>query len=230
MPATSSHRRHRETGSRRASRLEWLVFGVGLVASVIAGVVAYRVVGLYGDGPFASGYHRERDPETGESTLIYESRTATGVVRRVIDGSTLKALQLEVDARGTAHTIAHVNGTEVTRVDRDTDGDGRMDRWEYYDAKQQLVKVGFSVANDGVLDAWAYHGADGQLVKVEMSKRRDGVVDRWEYYEKGQLSRVDEDTDHDGKVDRWSIYDGGILMDTFTTAGGRRPPDPPPAR
>jgi hypothetical protein len=207
-----------------------MIFGVGLVASLVAGVVAYQVVGLYGDGAFSSGYHRIWDAETGKSLLVQELRTKTGVVRRVIDGTTVKEVQLDVDAKGREHTIAHVNGTEITRVDRDLDGDGRVDRWEYYDAARQLVKVGFSMANDGVLDAWAYRGTDGQIVKIDVSTRRDGVVDRWEYYEKGQLARVDEDTDHDGKVDRWSTYEGGILMDTATTAGGRRPPDPPSAR
>ena len=227
------HRRHRRSPSRPpTSKLEWAIFCVGLVLSVVAGVVAYQKVGLYGDGAFSYGYRHVRDPETGKVQLVHESHTATGIVQRVIDGTTLKEVELDVDAgRGEReHVRVHVNGTDVTVVERDRDGDGRTDTWEYYDPQKRLVKVGFALAGDGVLNAWAYRGSDGEISKVEVSTRRDGVVDRWEYYEKGQLARVDEDTDHDGKVDRWSTYDGGILMDTSTTIGGRRPPDPPPAR
>ena len=224
-------RPHRHSSSRPpVSKIELAIAGVGLVLSVVAGVVAYQVVGLYGDGAFSGGYRHVRDAETGKVLLVHESRTATGIVRRVIDGTTLTEVQLDVDAGGHARTRVLVNGTDVAVVERDRDGDGRTDTWEYYDPKQKLLKVGFALAGDGVLNAWAYRGSDGEIFKVEVSTRRDGVVDRWEYYEKGQLARVDEDTNHDGRVDRWSMYDGGILMDTSTSAGGRRPPDPPSAR
>ena len=206
-----------------------IIVGVGLIAAVVAGVWAYEVVGLYGDGPFSIGYRRMRDPETGKSLLVHETRTSTGeVLRRVIDGQALKEVDLDVDANGTEHTRVHVNGTEIARVDRDMNGDGRIDRWEYYDADRQLVKVGFSLPGDGVLDAWAYRDKDGQITKIEVSTRRDGTVDRWEYYEKGQLARVEEDTNHDGHVDRSSTYQDGILLNPAVGAAGDRRPNPPP--
>jgi hypothetical protein len=191
----------------------------------VSGVVAYQIVGLYGDGAFASGYRRIRDPETGRSMLVHESRTDAGVVRRVIEGRSLSELRLDVDLDGTEDTRVHVKGTEVTHVDRDQNGDGRTDLWEYYDPAQQLVKVGFSLAGDGVLDAWAYRDGDGQLTKIEVSTRRDGTIDRWEYYEKGQLARVEEDRDHNGRVDHWSTYEEGILMSTVVDANGDGRPD-----
>ena len=224
-------RRHRHSSPRPpVSKIELVIAGVGLVLSVLAGVVAYQKVGLYGDGAFSYGYWHVRDPETGKMVLVHESQTPTGIVRRVIDGTTLKEVDLDVDAGRREHVRVRVEGSNIAVVERDRDGDGRTDTWEYYDPNKKLVKVGFALAGDGVLNAWAYRGGDGEISKVEVSTRRDGVVDRWEYYEKGQLARVDEDTDHDGKVDRWSTYDGGILMDTSTTALGRRPPDPPAIR
>ena len=212
------------------SKLEIVIFSVGLVAAAAAGVVAYDIVGLYGDGPFASGYHRIRDPETGKSLLVHESRTSTGVIQRVIEGRNLKELGLDIDADDVAHTRVHVRGTEITRVDRDMNGDGQIDRWEYYDASQKLVKVGFSLAGDGVLDAWAYHDEAGQITKVEVSTRRDDKIDRWEYYADDQLARVEEDTDHDGRVDRWSTYEDGILVKTEIDADKDGRPDPGPPR
>ena len=65
--------------------IETIMFAGGLAASVAAGVYGYQAVGLYGDGPFASGYHRERDPNTGESLLVHESVTGQGRIRRVMD-------------------------------------------------------------------------------------------------------------------------------------------------
>lgn len=206
------HRRRRASPSRRLviSRLEGIIFTVGLLAAVLSGVVAYRIVGLYGDGPFASGYHRVRDPETGKSLLLHETRTATGIVRRVIDGTTLKEVRV-AGPHQEEEIRAHLSGTDITRVDRDVDGDGRIDAWEYYNGEHRLVKVGFSLAGSGVLDAWAYRDETGQIAKIEVSTRRDGVVDRWEYYKHGQLARVEEDTNRDGSVDRWSTYEDGIL-------------------
>ena len=204
-----STRRHRDSAASLAvSKVELIIVSVGLVTAVVAGVAAYHVVGLYGDGAFSIGYRRIRDPETGKSLLVHESRTKDGVIRRVIDGVTLTEVDLDVDAR------VHFNGKEITRVDLDVDGDGRIDRWEYYDAERRLVKVGFSLAGDGVLDAWAYRNNDGQITKIEVSTRRDGKIDRWEYYEKGQLVRVDEDKDRDGRADHRSTYQDGILIDT----------------
>ena len=225
---SSTRRRHRDSPARRtASKVELIIVSVGLVTAVAAGVVAYQVVGLYGDGAFSIGYRRIRDPETGKSLLVHESRTSTGVVRRVIDGRTLTEVRLDVDANGREHTRVHVKGTEVTLVERDRDGDGRVDAWEYYDPEQRLVKVGFSLGGDGVLDSWAYRNSDGQIARIEVSTRRDGAVDRWEYYEKGQLARVEEDADHDGRVDRWLTYQDGILTDTAIDANGDGRPDPP---
>jgi hypothetical protein len=227
---SGSHRHHRHSSRHPVSKLEIAIASVGLVLSVVAGVVAYQKVGLYGDGPFSYGYRHVTDPETGKTLLVHESHTPTGIVRRVIDGTTLKEVDLDVNAGGREHVRVRVEGSNIAIVERDQDRDGRIDTWEYYDTNKKLLKVGFALAGDGVLNAWAYRGSDGEIAKVEVSTRRDGVVDRWEYYEKGQLARVDEDTDHDGHVDRWSTYDGGILMDTATTFGGRRPPGPPAVR
>lgn len=213
---------------RSVSRTEFTILAVGLIAAVVAGIVAYDRVGLYGDGAFTIGYHRVRDPETGKSLLVHETRTAEGVVlRRVIDGRRLTEIQV-ADPEGKGEARARISGTTVTRVDRDRDGDGRTDSWEYYDPAQQLVKTGFSLAGDGVLDAWAYRDAEGQLIRIEVATRRDDKIDRWEYYEKGQLARVEEDADRNGRVDRWLAYDAGILMSTAVDANGDGRPDAPP--
>jgi hypothetical protein len=233
IPTVQTSRHHaRRRGSPRASvsRLELVIVAVGLVAAVASGIIAYRIVGPYGDGPFGAGYRRVIDSETGRSVLIHESRAADGtVIRRVIDNRTLREIQFELDVDGRREEVrvpVERGSTQVTRVDRDRDADGRVDVAEYYDADQRLVKAGFSLAGDGAIDAWAYRDEAGQLVTIEVSTRRDGRIDRWEYYENNQLARVEQDTDRDGRVDAWSTYDAGILIDTVFDRDGDGEPDP----
>ena len=43
-----------------------------MLAALASGVVTYRVVGPYGDGPFSGGFHRIPNPETGQSSMVYD--------------------------------------------------------------------------------------------------------------------------------------------------------------
>ena len=171
------------------------------------------------------------DPDTGKSVLVHESDTKNGRVRRYIDDSyQLAGFGLDTNGDGVVDARVEMKGTDVTRVERDTNEDGRVDAWEYYDASKHLVKVGFSLAGDGVEDAWAFRDASNQIVRVEVSTARNGKVDRWEYYTNGKMVRVDQDTNKNGKVDRWSTYEDGILMDTFIDANEDGQPDDPVGR
>lgn len=203
----------------------------GLAAAVASSLWAHRGVGRYGDGPFASGFHRERHPETGRSMLVHEVVTNAGLIRRVFDESSQLA-EVRVDTNGDGRTDAHaqVRAGQVTRVDRDSNNAGRIDQWVYYDAARQPLKVGFSLAGDEIVDAWAFRDANNQLTMIEVSTKRDGVVDRWERYANGAMVRVDQDTNKNGRVDRWSTYVDGILMDTFVDYNEDGQPDDPVRR
>src|SRR4051812_31627710 len=169
-------RGHRHSSRRpRVSKTEVVIASVGLVLSVVAGVVAYERVGLYGDGPFSYGYRHVLDPETGKMLLVHESETPTGIVRRVIDGVKLKEVDLDVGAGRREHVRVRVEGSNIAIVERDRDRDGRTDTWKYYDSNKKLLKVGFALAGDGVLNSWAYRASDGEIFKVEVSTRRDGM-------------------------------------------------------
>ena len=207
------HLRSRSSARGSTSRIELYILGAGLVAAVASGIIAYQIVGPYGDGPFGGGFRRIPNPETGGSMLVHEFVYESEGVQAVVHENTgrLSELRLDADADGTQDTRAHLEGTAVVRVERDQDGDGDTDLWEYYDDAQQLEKIGFSLSGDGVLDAWAYYGQDGQLTKIEVSTARDGTVNRWEFYENGSMVRVEEDTSGDGQADRWSTYANGIL-------------------
>ena len=183
--------------------IETIIFAGGLAASVAAGMYGYQAVGLYGDGPFASGYHRERDPHTGESLLVHESVTSQGRIRRVMD-----------------------QRFRLKEVGVDADGDGIVEiTTKATDAN--IASTGFSLAGDGVIDAWAFRNTAGELVRVEVSTKRDGKIDRWEHYRNNRMIKVETDTNGNGRPDRWQMFDEGILTDTFIDADEDGRPDMP---
>jgi hypothetical protein len=105
------------------------------------------------------------------------------------------------------------------------DEDGKLDRWEYYDANQTLERTGISRANDGREDAWLYAGSDGGIVRIDISTERDGKITRTEHYDKGALVRAEEDSDADGKPDKWETYEGGRLVSVAFDTLHRGAPD-----
>lgn len=138
------------------------------------------------------------------------------------DASTGKLKELTYDANknGTIDTWTEMDGTRPLRARIDRNEDGKLDRWEYYDEKGQLAKVGFSRADDGKPDAWAFSGPDGKVVRVEVSSVRDeNKIDRWERYDPatagadgmGALLAAEEDVNKDGKPDKWETYERGVL-------------------
>ncbi len=118
-------------------------------------------------------------------------------------------------------------GNEVlVRVERDLNGDGKVDIRESYDAegnverqvidldfdgkpdvvlyfeKGQLVRKEYAFGFDGKPHAWNYYEKN-QLVSRERDENGDGKVDYWEFWQNGEIDRIGLDTDGDGKVDKW---------------------------
>jgi hypothetical protein len=144
------------------------------------------------------------------------------------DKNTGKLTELTYDSNknGRIDTWTDMDGTRPLRSRIDLDEDGKIDRWEYYDEKGGLAKVGFSRKQNGKPDAWAYSAPDGKLARVEISSTGDDTkIDRWEFYEGGGLSRAEEDTDGNGKVDKWETYVGGALKTASMDEDGDGLPD-----
>ena len=159
------------------------------------------------------------DPETEriKKTTIPTYDTKTGK---------LTELTYDRNKNGRIDTWTDMNGTKPLRTRIDLDEDGKIDRWEYYDDKGGLVKVGFSRKHDGKVDGWAYAAPDGKLARVEISSTGDEQkIDRWEFYEGGNLVRAEEDVDRNGRVDRWETYVNGALESTAMDENGDGRPD-----
>jgi hypothetical protein len=126
-----------------------------------------------------------------------------------------------------------MNGATPTSSTIDRNEDGRLDRWEYYDASGRLLKVGFSRQDDGTPDSWAYARSDGTLERIDISSSADeSKIDRREFYTPTRpeappvLERAEADTNGDGRIDKWEEYDDrGQLRSVSWASPGRTTPD-----
>jgi hypothetical protein len=119
----------------------------------------------------------------------------------------LRALAYDVNHSGRNNAVMYMDGTRVQRIELDADGNGKVERWDFYGEDGKLARVGLSQRNDGVMDAEALYTEGGALAKLRISTRRDGRFDRTEFYENSLLVRSEDDTDGDGKPDKWDTYE-----------------------
>lgn len=135
-----------------------------------------------------------------------------GVIRR-IDYDTDR--DLRVDMR------AYVLDGRTVRIEADGNGDGLIDRWEYYRQDGELDRIGTSSQSDGIEDTWVLE--TGTDMRVDVATRRDGIVDRHEFHSNGQLVRAEQDTNRDGRLDEWQRFTDGrlreLLLDTSMASG-----------
>ena len=166
-----------------------------------------------------------------------ETDRLTSTVKPSYDQSTGKLAELTSDANGNGRidTWTDMEGTRPIRSRADRDEDGTLDRWEYYDDRGQLLKVGVSRGHEGRPDAWAFAAPDGTLARIEISSSADEErIDRWEHFHPALAqspdgtalpARVDEDTNSDGRPDKWETYDGAVLKTAAFDENGDGRPD-----
>ena len=138
------------------------------------------------------------------------SRTLT---RPTYDKTTGKLTELTYDANknGRIDTWTDMDGSRPVRSCIDSDEDGTIDRWEYYDEKGLLTKVGFSSRRDGHVDSWAFPARTAGSRASRSRQRAMKKIDRRESYEDGVLASVAMDENGDGKADRKLTYANGAL-------------------
>ena len=111
-------------------------------------------------------------------------------------------------ATGGSIKWTYLDGNRPLRGEADVDGDGRIDRWEYFDADGKVSTIGSSSRGDGVEDTWTSPVATSAgETHIATSARRDRVRDRHAYYKEQTLLRVEEDTNGDGLINKWDRYE-----------------------
>lgn len=144
-------------------------------------------------------------------SLVATASCARPHVIAVYDPDTRLVSRVDYDDEMSGQIVArtYYSKGHAARLEVDADGDGSIDRWEYYRADGTLMRLGTSSGNDGREDMWA--ASAGDSMRVDISTRRDGFVDRREFHEGGALTRVEQDTNFDGLADEWQEFDGGKL-------------------
>jgi hypothetical protein len=135
---------------------------------------------------------------------------------------------IEYDSNGDGradHITHHKDGAKTPElIEIDTDFDGYVDQWEYYDPAGKLIKIG-SARRGHSPDLWTFPGPDGQPVRREYDDDGDGRVDRAEILEAGRIVRVEIDADRDGRMDRWQQWKNGRLVAEELDINGDGKPD-----
>jgi hypothetical protein len=124
----------------------------------------------------------------------------------------LERLQYDSNGDGRADVVAYHRGAKLpSLLEVDADFDGKVDRWEDYDASGRLVKVGTALRGSGP-DNWTYPGPGELPAKREYDADRDGRIEKVEVYSGGRVTRVELDADGDGRADRWQSWRAGRLQ------------------
>ena len=142
-------------------------------------------------------------------------KPADATTRPTYDTASGKLTQLTYDANknGRIDTWTDMDGARPLQSRIDTDEDGTIDRWEYYDEKGALARVGYSRRKNGKPDAWAYSRPDGTVERTETEDdtNEDGRPDKWETYVADELRTSAMDENGDGRPDRRLTYAEGAL-------------------
>ena len=135
----------------------------------------------------------------------------------------LVRLDYDTDRDGRTDMRAYLDNGRTVRIEADGNGDGRIDRWEYYAADGRLERLGTSSESDGIEDTWV--AQNGNEMRVDVSTRRNGIANRHEFHDGGRLVRAEQDTNGDGKVDEWQRFSDGKLRELLidTTLSSNRP-------
>ena len=155
------------------------------------------------------------------ATCVYPS-CAREQVSPVYDAAgTIRRLDYDTDRDFQIDMRAYVLNGRTVRIEADGNGDGLVDRWEYYGPGGELDRIGTSSESDGVEDTWVVQ-TDTEM-RVDVATRRDGIADRHEFHTNGLLVRAEQDTNGDGRLDQWQRFTDGqlreLLLDTSMASG-----------
>ena len=128
-----------------------------------------------------------------------------------LDGS-LRELRLDRNNDHKPDVFAHFSGRSTPdRLEIDENGDGKLDRWEIYNEKGQLVRYSTSAKGGAPERFFELDPSTKEQTQVETDTDHDGRRERLEVFVKGRLVRVDLDTNADGKKDRVQDWAPGYL-------------------
>lgn len=133
--------------------------------------------------------------------------TATPVYSK--ETGRLEQITSDRDLDGKIDTRAFMDGTRIIRIEIDRNGDGRVDRWEYYVPMPATAPASASPDGRNMID------------HADEANGPDERVTRKEIYQNGVIQRVEEDSDTDGRIDKWEAYRDGVLWQVALDLQGK---------
>jgi hypothetical protein len=137
--------------------------------------------------------------------------------------------RIEYDSNGDGkpdHIAFHDGEKSPHLLEVDEDFDSHIDRWEEYDPRGVLTRVGLSRRGSDRPDFWIVPGPDGLTpARKEYDENGDGQVDRVELLKDGLVVQIQVDADRDGRMDRWQNFSGGRLTSEELDTDGDGKPD-----
>lgn len=142
-----------------------------------------------------------------------------------LDG-TLRQVKLDSNSDGKPDVFAYFSGRNTPdRLEIDENHDGKIDRWEEYNAAGALVRYATS-AKGGFPERFVeVDPLTKATLQVETDADHDGRRERLEIFVGGRLTRAEIDTNGDGKRDRIQDWSGGHLVSEEIDSDGDGRPD-----
>ena len=95
----------------------------------------------------------------------------------------------------------------ITRLEKDLNGDGKVDDILWFDATGNKVKESVDANFDGRMDTFYYYNERGVLSRVEVDTTFDDKIDLWVWLSEGvYVARYERDSDGDGKADMVKVF------------------------
>ena len=82
------------------------------------------------------------------------------------------------DAQQPVARFFYDENENVSRQERDTNNDGRMDRWVFYDGQSRIARIEQDKNFDGKPDITLFY-EEGKPKRQEVSEKHDGRVTLW---------------------------------------------------
>ena len=95
---------------------------------------------------------------------------------------------------------------EPSLVKQDTDKDGRIDRIAHLDKDGEILRLEIDSDGDGFMDRFQYYD-QGKIIRLEADRNHDGKTDSRDYFEDGKRTRHEEYSLETGRINPIIYFD-----------------------
>jgi hypothetical protein len=96
----------------------------------------------------------------------------------------------------------------------DDNGDGRPDRWEFFNQDGGL-SIYLDTKGSGKVSYLLDHDREALRVREALDFNGDGELDDFYYYANDVLVRRELDTNYDGRIDVWVYLEAGVYITRY---------------